>query len=300
MSQAAIYFLQACGAPTGTDMQRAVDAWLRAEGSTVVGNNPWNLHIGPDCPPTAGYGVPGFKPSQSLVSAVPGLLGNRYAGTGDRNVAIFKTLQAGCAACAKNLIDHGSDFAHYDVVLAELRSGDPTGFLNAIAASSWSAGHYGYPAHNRLLDYYGQAGGTTGGETVNGYPVPKVPSTMFVAKGVTLYHTSDCNTTSGDKVIDPGRVMPYLGQPLPGVHAVEYVDTLGAHSGVAWFTKTAGAIAPVSAPAPTDCTAAVKAAVDPLNAKVAELEATAAGEAERTAAAIATDRTKAHVSVSYD
>ena len=37
--------------------------------------------------------------------------------------------------------------------------GDAVGFLNMLAASAWSAGHYGYPAHNRLLDYYAEAGG---------------------------------------------------------------------------------------------------------------------------------------------
>ncbi len=158
MTDYATPFLVALNAKLSPQMKAAVSAWqLQESGSNVRGNNPWNLHIGPACPSTAGEGVKGYKPSQPLRSTtIAGLIGNRYAGTGDRNVAIFDTPEHGSAACARNLLSHGTDWTGYSKVVQSARIGDPVGFLNALAASAWSAGRYGTRdgGPNKLLAIY--------------------------------------------------------------------------------------------------------------------------------------------------
>ena len=50
-------------------------------------------------------------------------------------------------------------------------------------------------------------------ETVNSYPVPKVPSIATVPAGTWLYATSALEPSPDNICVDPGRDMPYLGQP---------------------------------------------------------------------------------------
>jgi len=132
---AARAFLKALGAPTTPGMVRAVQAWLRAEGSTIIGNNPWNLHSGAPC-----HSASHYCPNNG--GNLPGQIGNRYAGKGDQNVAVFSSLDAGATASAKNLLSHGNDWTGYGRVVTAARSGDPTAFLNALARSAWSSGRY--------------------------------------------------------------------------------------------------------------------------------------------------------------
>lgn len=130
-------FLRALGAPTSNAMRRAVAIWLRFEsGGTIIGNNPWNLHGGTPCPPSRGY-CPGN------IGVHKGQIGNRYAGPGDQNVAVFATLDAGTRASAQNLIRLAPSYG-YGKVINEARAGNALGFLRALQQSSWSAGHYGY------------------------------------------------------------------------------------------------------------------------------------------------------------
>lgn len=168
-------FLRALNAPDTLAMRRAVAIWLRFEsGTTVRGNNPWNLHSGPICPVEKGY-----CPGQG---SLPGQIGNRYAGTGDKNVAVFGTLQDGVKAAANNLISHGSNYG-YDHVVSAARKGDPLGFLVAIQNSGWSTGHYGFTklvsafkstfSYNNkvtLVNYSGATSGT-GGDVGSGTTV---------------------------------------------------------------------------------------------------------------------------------
>jgi len=129
-------FLRALGAPSTPAMRRAVAIWLRFEsGGTIIGNNPWNLHSGTACPKTAG-----FCPGQG---SLPGQIGNRYAGPGDQNVAVFATLDDGAAASANNLVRLAPSYG-YGKVITAARAGDALGFLNALQQSSWSAGHYNF------------------------------------------------------------------------------------------------------------------------------------------------------------
>lgn len=131
-------FLRALGAPSTPAMKRAVAIWLRFEsGGRITGNNPWNLHGGQPCREADRYCTgPQYRTH-------PGQIGNRYAGPGDQNVAVFGTLQQGTAASARNLIRLSPSYG-YGKVIAEARQGDALGFLNALQQSSWSAGHYGY------------------------------------------------------------------------------------------------------------------------------------------------------------
>src|SRR5512146_2795570 len=145
MNDYATPFLQALGAKVTPQMKAAVTAWQTQEsGAHVTGNNPWNLHVGAPCSATAREGVKGYPHSQPLHSStIPGLIGNRYAGPGDRNVAIFDTPAHRSAAAARNLLGPNAKTYGYDHVVAAARAGDPIGFLNALARSSWSAGRYG-------------------------------------------------------------------------------------------------------------------------------------------------------------
>lgn len=160
----AAMFLRALGAPATPAMQRAVAIWLRFEsGGTIVGNNPWNLHSGAKCPKERG-----FCPGQG---SLPGQIGNRYAGSGDQNVAVFRTLEDGTKASANNLIRLAPSYG-YGKVISEARSGDALGFLSALQSSSWSAGHYSYSKlvnafkgsfnYNTALNIRSVGGGTTG------------------------------------------------------------------------------------------------------------------------------------------
>jgi hypothetical protein len=123
------------GNPNNTALVRAVAIWMRFENSNIVGNNPWNLHSGEACDATRKY-----CPGQGNL---PGQIGNRYAGPGDRNVAVFATLDDGIRANANNLIRLAPSYG-YGKVISEVREGDALGFLVAMQNSNWSAGHYGY------------------------------------------------------------------------------------------------------------------------------------------------------------
>jgi len=74
-------------------------------------------------------------------------------------------------------------------------------------------------------------------ETVNSYPVPKVPSIGTVAAGTWLYVTSALEPNAANIKVDPGRDLPYLGQPSTTTRIVEYVEASGVHSGRAMFVK---------------------------------------------------------------
>lgn len=158
-------FLRRIGGKDTPAMRRAVAIWLRFEsGGTVVGNNPWNAHSGPRCPKERGY-CPGY-------GDLPGQIGNRYAGPGDQNVAVFRTLQDGVNVSADRLMASWGVQYGYHHVVREARQGDALGFLSALQRSSWSAGHYGYSklvnAFNSSLGYNytivlrNVGGGTTG------------------------------------------------------------------------------------------------------------------------------------------
>jgi len=147
-------WLRAIGAPINALTRRAVAIWLTFEsGNTITGNNPWNLHSGPNCNPTTRY-----CPGQG---GLPGQIGNRYAGSGDRNVAVFSSLSAGIQANANNLVRLSGSGYGYDKVIAEIRSGDALGFLDALQKSSWSAGHYGF---SKLVNAF--RGGTNYNATI--------------------------------------------------------------------------------------------------------------------------------------
>jgi len=135
LAQVAALFLRDVGAPVTDGNLRAVEVWIRHENSNpTLRNNPLNLHS---------------------FGGLPGQVGAAYAGPGDRNVAIFDTIEHGVAADAANLVR----LPYYTGAVAALRADNPAGFLSAIAASPWSAGHYrigGVTGTNSLLrDYNG-------------------------------------------------------------------------------------------------------------------------------------------------
>lgn len=133
--QIAHSFLRALGAPDTPLMRAAVKAWLRKEGITSVKrNNPWNLHQGAAC---GGANDAGKFCERHVL---PGQIGVVNVGPGDKNVAVFKTLDAGVAASAGRLQMNAYG---YPRVVKYARRGDPVNFLNALALSSWSYSRYG-------------------------------------------------------------------------------------------------------------------------------------------------------------
>lgn len=151
--RAALLFLGYLGAPTTADMVRAVLAWLRQEsGGRIYGNNPWNLHS---------WG------------GLPGQIGYRDVGPGDKNVAVFRSLEEGVKAAVNNLVRLKNAGYGYDVVIREAQSGDYQGFLYALCKSSWAASRYGCPTTNNLLTRFRELGGMVfgGGKTGEGVPV---------------------------------------------------------------------------------------------------------------------------------
>ena len=129
-------FLRALEAPSGPLMCTAVETWLRKEGiSSVKRNNPWNLHGGEACLDPSGRCEGG--------GTHVGQIARANVGPGDKNVAIFGTLDEGIAASAANLVRLRNSGTGYDAVIERARAGDPVGFLNALALSKWSANRYG-------------------------------------------------------------------------------------------------------------------------------------------------------------
>lgn len=196
-------FLVALGAPTTDPMIKAVGAWLLAEsGGHITGNNPWNLHSS---------------------GGLPGQTGSRYAGPGDKNVAVFSTLQAGCTASAMNLERLAPSYG-YGTVISQARAGNAIGFLDALASSSWSAGHYGGPgANNKLRRIYAGLGGALppvipGHE---GSPAPASgsaaasPSTGIVLAVMPVATVSAKSCPNGVTVLTPGFSFFPLGRTYP-------------------------------------------------------------------------------------
>jgi hypothetical protein len=104
--------------------------------------------------------------------------------------------------------------------------------------------------------------------------VPTVPSVATVPAGTWLYASSALEPSPDNIQVDPGRDMPYLGQPASTVRIVEYVDAKGVHTGRAMFAKASEVTTIRPAPDPTPfsqaqlvaaektAAAAVKAAAD--------------------------------------
>lgn len=76
-------------------------------------------------------------------------------------------------------------------------------------------------------------------DEMQSYAIPKYPSLIDVKTGARLYKSSDLvpnnDPRTGDKIIEPGRSMPYYGAPFSGVRQVEYINEDGIHSGVIYF-----------------------------------------------------------------
>jgi hypothetical protein len=75
------------------------------------------------------------------------------------------------------------------------------------------------------------------GEIVKSFTVPTVPSICTVAKGVQLFEASDLKKVAFN--IDPGRDMPFLGEPFTGVGLVHRTDEQGHPTGKAFFARMA-------------------------------------------------------------
>lgn len=206
-------FLRALGAPTTPAMRRAVAIWLRFEsGGTIVGNNPWNLHSGAVCPKSQGY-----CPGQG---SLPGQVGNRYAGPGDQNVAVFRTLDDGAAASANNLIRLAPSYG-YGKVISAARAGDALGFLSALQQSSWSAGHYGFSKLTGAFPSSFNYNTTLTMRQPSG--APSGPSTIGTASSINATKAPDVWTFLGKKPTDP-LTQADIDKLMEGYKAVGFSD----------------------------------------------------------------------------
>jgi hypothetical protein len=73
------------------------------------------------------------------------------------------------------------------------------------------------------------------GEIVKSFSVPKEPSVCTVPKGVRLFVASDLKAIAFN--VDPGRDMPYLGEPFTGVAIVHRTKEDGTPTGKAFFAR---------------------------------------------------------------
>lgn len=114
-------------------------AWIGGEAGwsgrnvAVQGNNPLNIKVAA----FRSFGVP-----------YDGVRRITNVDDGTQGYGTFTSLERGAKATAAYL----TKAPYYHEALAAIRAGDVVGFLNGIAKSPWAASHYGYPAHNHLLD----------------------------------------------------------------------------------------------------------------------------------------------------
>jgi hypothetical protein len=207
-------FLGALNAPKTPGMRRAVAIWLKFEsGGNITGNNPWNLHSGVSCPQSSG-----FCPGQGNL---PGQIGNRYAGPGDQNVAVFGTLNDGVKASAANL--QRVQGAGYDRVVSQAQAGSPLGFLVALQQSKWSAGHYSF---SKLTSAYGS--GTSYNSTVT-------LNSVGGGKGGVLHDMPEPDLAGFDSIVS-----------FPVGHVITMADVLAISkklSAAGWFANPVQQIA---------------------------------------------------------
>jgi hypothetical protein len=78
------------------------------------------------------------------------------------------------------------------------------------------------------------AHGASGG-IVKSFSVPTVASICTVPKGVQLFESSDLKKVAFN--IDPGRDMPFLGEPFKGIGLVHRTDEQGRPTGRAFFAS---------------------------------------------------------------
>lgn len=118
-----------------------------------------------------------------------------------------------------------------------------------------------------LAELKALAQGQNGSGTMS-FTVPLVDKITTVLNGADLYEDDGLTQKAWD--VSPQRDMPYIGLAKTGVAIVHRTDEKGTLTGKAYFVKTSqiANTRNAPAPAPTDCTAAVKAATDPLNATI--------------------------------
>jgi hypothetical protein len=150
-------FLTLLGAKYSSRMVYAIVSWVWCEsGRNVIGFNYFNQHAGPPCSKTAPSAVRGIPHSQPI-TGIPGLIGNRWAGPVDVNVAIYATIADGLRQSAENLLrgQHDAWTGYWPIVMAA-RSDDPKGFMDALAKSAWAADKYGTldGGENRIVKVY--------------------------------------------------------------------------------------------------------------------------------------------------
>jgi hypothetical protein len=107
------------------------------------------------------------------------------------------------------------------------------GKLKPFCWRPWADDPTGFPRDRYLAELSAPAPE----DDMDSYPVPKVPSIGTVAAGTWLYVSSSLQPNPSNIQVDPGRDMPYLGQPSATTRIVEYVDSAGAHTGRAMFVK---------------------------------------------------------------
>jgi len=86
----------------------------------------------------------------------------------------------------------------------------------------------------RFFDHPGQV--LNGDDPVNTFSTPLVPSICTIAKGVKLFNSSDLKGPAAFN-IDPGRDMPFLGQPVKGVGMVHRTNEAGKPTGKVFFAR---------------------------------------------------------------
>ena len=74
------------------------------------------------------------------------------------------------------------------------------------------------------------------GEVVKSFVIPLAPAIATVPKGTRLFEASDLKKVAFN--IEPGRDMPFLGEPFKGVAMIHRTNEDGTASGKVFFAKT--------------------------------------------------------------
>jgi hypothetical protein len=128
--------------------------------------------------------------------------------------------------------------------------------------------------------YFAVVAPPAGGGTVDQFITYAKPKVATVPTGTWIYDNEACAAAAGNIQVSPGRTMPVAGKNAAGTVILGYIDTTPTETEVRTYFAKAGSVTIKDVPVGvTDCTAAVAAAVAPLQAQVGVLQ-TALQQAE--------------------
>ena len=166
------------------------------------------------------------------------------------------------------------------------------GYASAPRAGEADTSHFGHSHASWYRDaekrdhttafrpYFAVVAPPVGGGTVDQFITFAKPKVATVPTGTWIYDNEACAAAPGNIQVSPGRTMPVAGKNAAGTVILGYIDTTPTETEVKTYFAKAGSVTIKDVPVGvTDCTAAVAAAVAPLQTQVGVLQ-TALQQAE--------------------